>query len=154
MTNDELNKRVAELRGRTIIETQEECSGLTPGATWVSGGDYYECTMVWAIPSQWVDLFHNDPGSIDWYQYQGVPDYCTDPAEWGRLFVEMHKQNLEPELDSRFPEGDDAFGALAYESHECNIQRGGGPRRVIECWGNTPGRALALAYVASQEAKK
>lgn len=157
MTDDEINRKVAERRGFTIRETHEECSGYVPGAVWVSGGDYYEQIVTWCIPNAYIEAWDNSDNpqnELDWYQYCGVSDVCNDPAAWGALFVEMHKQGLEPELDSRFPDGDEAFGALAYESQKCNAQRGGGPRRVIECWADSPGRALALAYIAASEVTK
>lgn len=139
MTNDEINRKVAELRGFTIRETHEECSGYVPGAVWVSGGDYYEQIVTWCIPNAYVEAWDgsDDPqNQLDWYQYCGVSDVCADPAAWADLFVELAKAGLVPMLEY------DGLG-----SYVAQVGRYG--RHA-----DSPGKALALAYIAASEVTK
>lgn len=139
MTNEEINRKVAELRGFTIRETQEECSAFTPGATWVSGGDYYEQTVTWCIPNAYVEAFDNcdDPhADMDWFQYCGVPDYCGDPAAWGALLIEIAGEGREARV---------GVSLLGKWSAVVSM------RPAI---ADTPGRALCLAYIAASEVTK
>lgn len=145
MSNDELNRKVAALRGFIIRESQEECSAFTPGASWVSGGDYYEQIVVWCIPNAYIEAFDNcdDPhAEMDWFQYCGVPNYCDDPAMWGGLFMELQAEKLQPTIETA-SDGD----SVVYLYHK--------PYGAPQAWAKDRGvgRALCLAYIAANEAE-
>jgi hypothetical protein len=144
MTNDELNRTVATLRGLTIRETQEECSEFAPDGHWNPAGEYYEQTVVWCIPSAYLETWDADDQletSIDWYQYQGVPDYCTDPAAWGGLLIELAGEELGPSL------------CVTYDGKRWDATVGRWKPKKLPVSDPLPGRALCLAYIASQEGR-
>jgi len=93
MTNDELNRKVAELRG-------------------------------WAVDE------HGTP-----------PDYCDNPAMWGRLFIEL------------VAEGN--YVHLVYENrtrrYEGWVERPKPHFTTPPVFSDSPGRALCLAYVTTME---
>ena len=102
MNNDELNRKVAELRGLHQCQCDPNCGFWYPNA----GGDQ----ML-------------------------LPDYCADPAAWSGLFVALTGEGLVPMLEY------DGLG-----TYVASVGRYGRP-------ADTPGRALALAYIASQEGR-
>ena len=147
MTNDELNRKVAEARGFTIRQTHEECSGYVPGAVWVSGGDYYEQIVTWCIPNAYIEAWDgaDDPQNhLDWYQYQGVPDVCDDPAAWGAFHEELRADGWQILTDS-----DRKASHIRLIRWLPGVTKQHGQASDLSF-----GRALALAYLASQEARQ
>lgn len=104
MTNDQLNRAVAVLRGWTRIDDEV---GMPPGVGY---------GLLW-------------------------PDYCTDPAAWGGLFVELAGEGLAPLID---------YGSIRRHGYVAAIDS-----RTFSAFDPAlPGRALALAYVAAMEGTK
>lgn len=147
MRDQEINRKVAELRGFTIRETHEECSGYVPGAVWVSGGDYYEQIVTWCIPNAYVEAWDgsDDPqNQLDWYQYCGVSDVCNDPAAWGALYQQLAEESMQITLIFiRRPKPLLEWGATIWRGH-----------KMWEASADSPGKALALAYIAASEVTK
>lgn len=116
MTDQELNRKVAELRGYTS-EIEE---GYWPNTSEV-----------------WRDKNGYKVGK------GYLPDYCNDPAAWGALLSELAAENGQITLVfiSR-PKPLLEWGATIWRGHKMWMQS-----------ADSPGRALALAYVASQEGR-
>jgi hypothetical protein len=72
---------------------------------------------------------------------RAIPDYCTDPAAWGALLVALAGEESYPSLRVSTDEAS-PFYAIVLSRTSAYIGHGA-----------TPGEALALAYIASQEAK-
>lgn len=87
------------------------------------------------LTGRWID---EDGDGYD--EYGWPPDYCADPAMWGRLFQELAAKNRYVALyavrNGMVAGVDDANG------------------RRHNAQSDTPGRALALACLASQEARQ
>ena len=102
MTNDELNRRVAELRGWT----EQPTAKFGPN--------------IWMRPD----------GGL-----RPLPDYCTDPAAWGALFVALAGEGYCPSIQAEFANRYIATVGRANAS------------------AATPGAGLCLAYIVSREGK-
>lgn len=101
MTNDELNRKVATLRGWKPINLG--------AAGWH-----------WETPH----------GGI-----RALPNYCTDPAAWGGLLIELAAEGREARI---------GVSLLGKWSAVVSMH---------PAIADSPGRALALAFVASQEGR-
>lgn len=107
MTNDELNRKVAELRG-------------------------------W---KPWLEYTYRD-GSVTRWRNE-VPNYCDDPAAWGGLLSELATESMQITLVFiKRPKPLKEWGATIWRGHKMWMQS-----------DDTPGRALCLAYVTSQEGR-
>ena len=65
------------------VAWDEECSGYTPGATWVYGGEYYAVGCVAWVPAYIVELgeeeaYLGDLEDVAWLA--ALPDPDTAPA--------------------------------------------------------------------------
>lgn len=109
MTNDELNRKVATLRGLTQCQCEPNCG------FWYTAAE--EQTL--------------------------LPNYCDDPAAWGGLFVELGNEGYAPFLDTRNGMVLSArFKAIVIDDRQTYIGI-----------ADSPGRALCLAYIVSQEGR-
>lgn len=107
MTNDELNRKVAELRG-------------------------------W---KPWLEYTYRD-GSVTRWRNE-VHNYCDDPAAWGGLFTELAEKGHHVDL---WYDNDNGFFDACIQLKHRTDNHSGVDREL-------PGRALCLAYVASQEGR-
>lgn len=117
MTDQEINRKVAELRGFT-------CE-VEPG--------------YWPNESEvWRDKNGYKVGNGD------LPNVCNDPAAWGALFVALSGEGLEPRLQN-YADGE----TLAVLNRLDSLLN-----RRSTAIANSPGKALALVYLASRDVIK
>ena len=109
MTNDELNRKVAEARGWTSISYN-------------------------ADEQAWYGTQPKTVASDAW-----IPNYCDDPSAWGALLIEIARERRDANVSITW----------AFFFHTWHATIG-----MITRADPSPGRALALAYLASQEARQ
>ena len=67
------------------VTWDEECSGYTPGAKWVYGGEYYAVGCVAWVPAYIVELgeedaYLDDLEDIAWWDAPPVPSPAPEPV--------------------------------------------------------------------------
>lgn len=133
MTDQELNRKVAELRGLSVYHYDKD----------IAKNCYFvllDSDLNAVVP------FDREAGIRTGYRateveaWADAPNYCADPAAWGGLFVELAGEGYCPVISAGTQKR--IVYAAIYTPESAHT--GSDP---------SPGRALALAYVASQEGR-